>query len=214
VNLRSTAITAPVTRIFFLSLLAALLQPAAAHAQVHLQLIGGMTSAAERAPFFGAGLGVRVGFVEVDVEGGRFTNILSTGVLDALNQLQRERGLPIQGIASVPATYALGSLRIIPGVGPVRPFISAGFGLARLSPRIDVVVDGISIGDVFGLTSPASRTEPLGAVGAGLRIGVGNIHVEGGYRYLMIFNDFKTLNLTTSGMTHVNSVYAALGVGF
>jgi opacity protein-like surface antigen len=158
---------------------------------------------------------VRVGFVEVGVEAGRFTNVLSKGVLDALNELQRERGLAIQGIASVPATYALGSLRIIPGVGPVRPFVSAGFGVARLSPRIDVVIDGISIGDVFGLTSFESRTEPLAAVGAGVRIGVGNLHVEGGYRYLMFFNDFKTLNLNTnSTLAHVNSVYAALGVRF
>jgi len=136
-------------------------------------------------------------------------------VLDALNDLQRRRGLPIQGIASVPATYALGSLRIIPGAGPIRPFISAGFGVARLSPRINVVVEGISFGDVFGLTSFESKTEPMAAFGAGLRLDGGAIHVEGGYRYLVIFNDFRTLNFSTGSLlTRVNSVYGAVGVRF
>ena len=203
------------TRILFVGLLAVAVTPAVAQAQAHLQLIGGMTSAAERQPFFGAALGVRLGFIEVDIEGGRFSDILSKGVLDGLNELQRQRGLPIQGIASVPAAYALGSLRIIPGVGPIRPFISAGFGVARLSPRINVVVEGISFGDVFGLTSFKSVNEPMGALGGGLRIDMGAVHVEGGYRYLVIFNDFKTLNFNgSSQMTNINSVYAALGVRF
>jgi hypothetical protein len=201
--------------LLILGLLATVLLPSAAQGQAHLQLIGGMTSAAERKAFFGAGLGVRVGFAEIDIEGGRFTDILSEGVLDGLNELQRQRGLPIQGIASVPATYALGSLRFIPGVGPVRPFLSAGVGIARLSPRINVVVDGISLGDVFGLTSVESQNEPLAAIGAGLRVGTRAFHLEGGYRYLMIFTDFKTLNLSNNNLlTRVNSVYAALGVGF
>jgi hypothetical protein len=192
-----------------------LLWPAPAVAQAHLQFIGGVTSAAERKPFFGVALGVRVGAVEVDIEGGRLTDVLSKGVLDALNNLQRDRGLPVQGIASVPATYALGSLRIIPGAGPFRPFVSAGFGAARLSPRINVVVDGISLGDLFGLTSPASQTEPLAALGAGLRVGAGAIHVEAGYRYLVIFTDFRSLNFSAnSTLTHINSVYGALGVRF
>ncbi len=192
-----------------------LLWPAPAAAQAHLQLIGGMTSAAERKPFFGAAVGLRVGAVEIDIEGGRFTDVLSKGVLGALNDLQRERGLPVQGIASMPATYGLGSLRIIPGAGPFRPFVSAGFGVARVSPRINVLVDGISLGDVFGLTSLGSRTEPLAALGAGLRVGAGAIHVEAGYRYLVIFTDFRSLNFSASStLTRINSVYGALGVGF
>jgi hypothetical protein len=203
------------TRVLLVGVLVAAGFPAVAEAQAHLQLLGGVTSAAERQPFFGAALGVRIGAVEIDVEGGRFTDILPKGVLEGLNDLQRQRGLPVQGIASVPALYALGSFRIIPGAGPFRPFLSAGVGVARLSPQIDVVVDGISLGDVFGLTSFQSQIEPLAAVGAGLRIGAGPVHVEGGYRYLMVFNDFKTLNLDSSGMlARVNSVYVALGVGF
>jgi hypothetical protein len=208
-------VRAPLTGLFVLGAAASAGWPTPAAAQAHLQLIGGVTSAAERQPFFGAALGLRIGVLEVDLEGGRFTDLLSKGVLGALNDLQRERGLPVQGIASVPATYGLGSLRVIPGAGPFRPFVSAGFGVARLSPRINVVVEGISLGDVFGLTSFESRTEPLAAVGAGLRIGAGALHVEAAYRYLVIFNDFKTLNFSANGtLTRINSVYGALGVGF
>lgn len=204
------------TRILLIivGLLAVVLTPAAARAQVHLQLLGGATSAAARQPSFGAAIGVRVKFIEIDVEGGRFNDVLSKGVLDGLNELQRQRGLPIQGIASVPANYVLGSLRVIPGAGPFRPFVTAGFGLARLSPRINVVVDGISLGDVFGLTSFGSRTEPMATVGAGLRLDGRVLHVEGGYRHIVIFSDFRTLNFAGSGPTHVNSVYGAVGVRF
>jgi len=202
-------------RLVVFGLLAVALAAAPAQAQVHLQVLGGATYAAATKPFFGAAVGVRLSFLEIDIEGGRFSDVLSKGVLDGLNQLQRDRGLPVQAIASVPALYALGSVRVIPGVGAFRPFISAGFGVARLSPRFDVVVDGISLGDVFGLTSVDARNEPLAAIGAGLRIGAGKIHVEGGYRYLVIFNDYKTLNLSANSMlTHMSSVYGALGVQF
>lgn len=202
-------------RSFTAAVLVMLLLPAFAHAQAHLQLIGGTTRAADTNPFFGAAIGVRVGAIEFDLEGGRFTDILAKGVLDALNDLQRQKGLPVQGIASVPATYALASVRIIPGAGPVRPFVSGGFGVARMTPRIDVVVEGISLGDVFGLTSLGAQTKPMASAGAGLRLDFGKMHVEGGYRYLAVFSDFKTLNFTASSVTtHVHNVYGAVGVSF
>lgn len=191
------------------------LVPGVVRAQAHLQVLGGVTDAAEQHPFFGAAVGLRAGAIEFGIEGGRFSDILATGVLDALNELQRERGLPVQGIASVPATYALASLRVIPGVGPVRPFVVGGVGVARMTPRIDIVVDGISFGDVFGLTSLDARTEPMAAVGAGLRIDGGRVHVEGGYRYLVIFSDFRTLNFSSNSvLTRVNNIYGAVGVRF
>jgi hypothetical protein len=172
-----------------------------------------MTQAAERKPFVGAAIGLRVGPVEVDVEGGYLRDILPEGVASALNDLQRQRALPVQVIASVPAVYGLGSLRLIPGVGPLRPFVSAGAGLARISPRLDVEVNGISLGDVFGLTSFEATTAPMAAIGAGLRLDGGAIHVEGGYRFLVIKSDFRPVNLGEVA-TRVNSVYVALGGRF
>jgi hypothetical protein len=208
-------VTRRAMRTLIMGLCAVALTPALATAQAHMQLLGGLTETAERHPFFGAALGLRLGAIEFDVEGGRFSDILAKGVLDGLNQLQQDRGLPVQGIASVPATYALASLRVIPGVGPVRPFISGGVGLARMTPRIDVVIEGISFGDVFGLTSLGAYTEPMAALGAGLRIEAGKVHVEGGYRYIEIFSDFRTLNFSANTThTRVHSVYGAVGVGF
>jgi hypothetical protein len=197
------------------TVLAAVLLPGSARAQAHLQLLGGVTSAGDVEPFFAGALGVRMSAIEIDVEAGHFNDVLSKGILDGLNDLQRERGLPVQGIASVPAEYVLGSLRIIPAAGPFRPFITGGIGAARLRPRIDVVIEGISFGDVFGLTSLEPQIEPMAVAGAGLRIQGGKVHVEAAYRYVAIFSDFRSLNLSGSAEpTHVNSVYGALGVGF
>lgn len=202
-------------RLFFsAAVVCAILAPRPASAQAHLQLIGGMTSAAEQQPFFGAQIGMRLSFVEIDIEAGHFQDVMSKGVLSALNELQRQRGLSVQGIASVPAEYAVGSVRIIPGAGPFRPFISGGYGFARLRPRIDVVVEGISFGDVFGLTSFSAQTEPMVNLGAGVRIEGGKMHVEVGYRYVAIFTDFRGFNINSNVITHVNSAYGALGVRF
>lgn len=188
---------------------------AEARAQAHLQLIGGMTQAAERQPFFGAGIGVRFGALEIDAEGGYMKDLLPKGVLDSLNDLQRERNLPVQAIASVPALYGLAGLRLIPGAGPIRPFISAGAGVARLAPRFDVEVAGISLGDVFGLTSVDARLEPAGAVGAGLRIDGGAVHVEGGYRFLVVGSDFRPLGVGSGRVVmRVHTAYAAVGARF
>lgn len=195
------------------ALLALIFLPAVAQAQPHLQLLGGATEAAGRHPFFGAAVGLRLGPVELDIEGGRFHDILPEGVAEAINDLQEDRGLPVQAIASVPAFYALGSLRLIPGIGPVRPFLSVGAGAARVEPRLDVSVEGISFGDVFGLTSFGAYTVPMVAGGAGLRIDGGRVHVEGGYRYVAIISDFETLNLNTVHV-RVNQIYGAVGVGF
>jgi len=201
------------SRLFIVALLAGLATPASAWAQVHLQLLGGVTSAAEREPFFAASIGARLSFLEIDVEGGHYNNIMPKGVLEALNDLQRERGLSVQGIASVPANYAMGSVRIIPGIGVVRPFIQGGFGLVRLKPRVEVNIGGISLGDVFGLTSFGARTEPMAVVAAGVRIG-NKSHLELGYRYIVVFSDFRGFNLDSGVLTFANAAYGAVGVGF
>lgn len=205
---------AVIRSVVMMALAMGLMCPTSAWAQAHLQLLGGVTNAADQAPFFGGGIGVRISFIELDVEAGRFQDVLAKGVLDALNKLQESKGLPIQGIAKVPANYAFGSLRIIPGGAGIRPFVSAGVGVARLEPRIDVVVDGISFGDVFGLTSFDPITKPLAVASAGLRIEAGRVHFEAGYRYIAIFSDFKSNFSNGSVMTGVNAGYGALGVKF
>jgi hypothetical protein len=186
-----------------------------AHAQVSAKVLGGMTRAAESEPFIAGALGVRAGFIEVEGEVGRMFDILPSGLLDRLNELQRERGLPVQAIAKMPATYAMGSVRLIAPAGPVRPFAGVGGGIVRVEPKFDVVVAGISLGDVFGLTSVDARTETLLMAGAGVRIDVGRSGLlEVGYRYLLLFTDFGLESGLTIGRPDVNVVYGALGFRF
>ena len=203
-----------VLRMVAFSCVAMLVTAGTASAQVSLRVLGGVTTAAGESPFVAGSLGGRLAWIEIDVEGGRMFDILPEGLLDRLNDLQRQQGLPVQAIAKLPATYALGNLRFISPAGPVQPFVSAGAGFARLEPRFDVVVAGISLGDVFGLTSGGTQTEPLATAGAGLRIDVGRGYLDLGYRYLVIFSDFGLESGLRVGRTHVNSVYGALGISF
>jgi len=194
----------------------ALLFPAAAFAQVQLQGLGGMTDAASRAPFYAGALGIKVSFIEVDLEVGRFNNVLPSGVLGALQQLEQQHNLPAQAIASVPATYGLAQLRLIAPHGGLKPFVGGGLGVAHLEPQIDVSVSGINLGDVFGLTAFQPQNETMAVGTAGLRLDFGAINVEGGYRYIVIFSQFtpSTNTSTDKVLTHVSAVYGALAIRF
>jgi hypothetical protein len=186
-----------------------------AQAQVSAKVLGGVTRAAATEPFIAGSLGLRAGFIEVEGEVGRLFDILPSGLLDRLNDLQREQGLPVQAIAKMPATYAMGNLRIISPVGPVRPFGTVGAGIARVEPTFDVVVAGISLGDVFGLTSVNPRTQTMLMAGAGVRIDVGRSGLlEVGYRYLLLFADFGLESGLTIGRPDANVVHGALGFRF
>jgi hypothetical protein len=208
-------VTRVVVRIFASALLT-LAVSTSAWAQVELQGIGGVTSAAGRQPFWAGALGVKVTFIEIDGEVGRFQDILPKGVLDAISQLQRQRGLPVQAIASVPATYAVGSIRLISPGGPIRPFLSGGVGVARLEPQLDISVDGISLGDVFGLTAFQPQTKTMAMLAAGVRLDLGRANIEGGYRYVVIFSHYRpNANFANdSVLTYVNCLYGAVGFRF
>ena len=172
-------------RLLYVPLLAAAIAigaAAPATAQVQLQALGGATSAAARAPFYAGALGVKFTLLEFDAEVGRLHNVLPSGVLDALRQLEQQHGVPVRVTASVPATYGLLGLRLISPGGFIQPFVSAGVGIAHLEPRLNVAVDGISFGDVFGVTALRAQNRPMAAAGAGLRFDFGPVNVEGGYR--------------------------------
>jgi hypothetical protein len=203
-------------RLVALASVAALLTAAPALAQVQLQGLAGMTDAAERAPFYGAALGIKLSFLEIDLEGGRMNNVLPSGVLDALHQLEQQNNLPVQAIARVPATYGLGQVRVIGPHGFIKPFVGGGLGVAHLEPQIDISVQGIDLGNVFGLTSFQSQNKTLGLVSAGLRFDFGPANFEGGYRYIVIFSQFQPSTNTSSDkvLTHVNTIYGAIAVRF
>ena len=185
-------------------------------AQVQLQGLAGMTDAAARAPFVAGAIGFKISFIEIDLEGGRFHDVLPKGVLDAVNQLEQQNNLPVQAIARVPATYALGQLRFIRPGGVLQPFVGVGIGVAHLEPQIDVTVEGISLGDVFGLTSFNSQNKTMAEGSAGLRLDFHAVNVEGGYRYLVIFSHFDPSTNTGNDtiLTKLNVVYGAVAVRF
>jgi len=187
-----------------------------ARAQVQLQGLVGVTSAGETAPFYAAALGLRAGFIELDLEAGRLHNVVPKGILDAITELEREHGLPVRTAVSVPATYGLANLRVISPAGVFRPFASAGIGVARLEPRLDVTIDDISLGDIFGAADFGRQTKTMALVSAGVRLDFHAFNVEGGYRFFVIYSHFHpdTALNGDNVLVSVSSAYAAIAIGF
>lgn len=199
--------------------LAVLAVASSAAAQVHLQLNGGATRAARTDSFVSGELGARLKFVEIDVEAGRMNDVLPDGIIAELDRLQRARGLAVQLRPSLPASYVLGSIKLISPAGGVKPFVSAGYGMARVEPRVDVNVPSLPIADVFGIAVAKKENDPMVTFGAGLRITAApdeRVHVDIGYRYVRIFSDFRfdTDLENDRVLTNAHTVYAGVGVRF
>jgi hypothetical protein len=187
-----------------------------AFAQVQLQGLGGRTDAGDHASFFAGAIGFKVSFIEIDVEGGRLHDVLPSSLVDEIRRLEVERGLPLQAVARVPANYAAGSVRfLIPG-STVQPFFSAGLGVARLQPQIDVVFNGVDFSDVLRNRIVDRQTSPMALLGAGVRFDFHVINVEGGYRYYGIFSHvIRTTDLSRDRVfASVQAIYAALAIRF
>ena len=185
-------------------------------AQIQLQGLGGRTDAADRAPFFAGAVGIKISFIEIDLEGGRLHDVLPSSLLEEMYRLERERGLPLQVVARVPATYGAGSVRfLIPG-STVQPFVSAGFGIARLQPQINLVINGINFSDVLRDRIIDRQTSPMVLLGAGIRLDFHVVNIEGGYRYYAILSHVeRTTDLSRDrALATVQAVYAALAFRF
>jgi hypothetical protein len=196
------------------AVLLASVQPALA--QIQLQGLGGRTDAANHAPFFAGAVGIKITFIEIDLEGGRLHDVLPSSLLEEMYRLERERGLPLQVVARVPATYGAGSVRfLIPG-STFQPFVSAGFGIARLQPQINLVINGINFSDVLRDRIIDRQTSPMVLLGAGLRLDFHAINIEGGYRYYAILSHVeRTTDLSQDrALATVQAVYAALAFRF
>jgi opacity protein-like surface antigen len=196
---------------------AVMMLAAPAVAQVHLQINGGMTRAARDDRFVSGELGVRLGFFEVDGEVGRFNDVLPNGIADQLTRLLNDRGLGVQAKATLPATYALASVRLISPSGVVRPFISGGYGVARVEPRLDIDISGLPVSDVFGIAVAKKENDQMVTAGAGLRFAVApRVHIDATYRYVWIFSDFRPdTNIDNDRvLTSAHTLSAGLGVRF
>jgi opacity protein-like surface antigen len=192
---------------------------APAAAQVHLQLNGGATRSARTDSFVSGELGARMKCLEIDVEAGRMNDVLPKGIVSELDRLQRARGLAVQLRPSLPASYLLGTIKLISPAGGVKPFVSAGYGIARVEPRVDVDIPALPIADVFGIAVAKKENDPMLTFGAGLRISAApdeRVHVDVGYRYVRIFSDFRfDTDLDNDRvLTNAHTVYAGVGVRF
>ena len=194
----------------------ALLLSRPAAGQVQLQGLGGRTDAAEHAPFFAGIVGIKITFIEIDLEAGRLQNVLPSSILDQIFRLEQQNGLPLQAIVRVPATYGAGSVRFIVPTGVVQPFVSGGLGIARLQPRFDATIAGFNIGDLLGGRIIEPQNSTMAIIGAGLRFDFHAVNIEGGYRYYAIFSHFtRTIDLShKDAISTVQAIYGAVAFRF
>ena len=180
-----------------------------------LQGIVAMTSTNDRNPSFGVALGGRAGWMEITGEGGRMQNVVPKDLQNIVRQMQQAAGIndPLATVR-VPAYYGLVSLKVVPSRGVIRPFVTAGGGLARLNPELRSGAVQVTLPGVF---PPRKSTKALLAAGAGLRFGFGrNLAIDGGYRYSRIYSDYRVdTNLGNDAiLTNIGTWYAAFGIRF
>lgn len=180
-----------------------------AQAQGVVQAIGGITNQAEQHPVFAIGVGGKAGVLEVDGEFGKFLNIVPKRSFDLARQLS---GGTIE--ARLPAWYGMGSLRLIGAMGPVQPYLNGGLGLARLQPELSATNGSTTTVLVFG--SDQDENKFLMGGGGGLRFDAGRMAVDAGYKYIRIFEKYRSDTDFNNDdvLVNVHMFYVALGIKF
>lgn len=183
--------------------------PRPADAQVLVQAIGGMAKTAETKPVFAGAISGKTGPVELGVEVGHFDTIAPKSIFDAT--LAATGG---KVDADLPAWYGMGNLKVIAKSGAVQPFVQVGAGAARLHPMLDGSDPKVTVSSQFG--ESGDTTKFLAAAGAGLRIKVDKMLLEGGYRFVRIFTNFEPNSNFNDDKVLVNAhvFYVSLGMHF
>jgi hypothetical protein len=178
-------------------------------AQVLVQAIGGMTKTAETKPVFAGAVSGKAGPVELGVEVGHFDTIAPKTIFDAT--LAASGG---KVDADLPAWYGMGNLKFIAKSGAIQPFVQVGAGAARLHPLLDGSAPNVTLSSQFG--ESGDTTKFLAAAGAGLRIKVQKVLVEGGYRFIRVFTNFEPNSNFKDDKVLVNAhmFYVSLGLHF
>lgn len=178
-------------------------------AQGLIQGIVGVTKTASQNPVFAGAIGGKAGIFEIDGEFGRMQNIVPKSLADTT--LSVSGG---EAKAELPAWYGMGNLRLIAPTGPVQPFVTAGAGFARLHPRFTVNDPDVSVQSIFG--ENGDTTKFLAGVGGGLRVTAGRVLIDGGYRFIRVFQKYRSdANFNNDDvLVNVHMFYLALGVKF
>lgn len=187
------------------------LSAGAASAQGMVQVVGGVTNQADQHPVLGAALAARGGALEIDVEGGRMFNIVPRETFDRARQVSVGNAE-----AKLPAWYGMTSLKVMVPAGPVTPFVTGGLGLARLEPQVEVTSGSTTATVVFGDNGDSNRNKFLLGGGGGVRLGTGRTTLDLGFKYIRIFENYRTdTNFENDDVrVNVRMFYAALGVRF
>ena len=191
-----------------LALLAGVVQPS--EAQTTTQVVVGDSNADRSAPVIALGLASQHGPFEFGIEGGRLFDIVPAGVGNASRLLSG-------GAASarLPAWYGMALGRVLVPIGPLQPFVAGGTGGARLAPSVHSFNSAASLPVIFG-GDESARVRFMTTMGAGVRIGTGPLRIEGGYRWLRVFQHYRPdTNFSNDDvLVSARVVYGALVIRF
>jgi opacity protein-like surface antigen len=160
------------------------------------------------APTFGASVAVPLSdHVQIVGEAGRLTDIKAPILDDLLDVAPVDFGMS--------AWYAEGGLRFLASRrSPVRPYVEATAGVARLRPSVGL--DGWLGALTNAGLSFLDSTEPIVGAGTGVMFEAGPLSLDLGYRYKRILaNDAlsSVFSLGNDGFD-VNQVRVGVGVRF
>ncbi|MCC7417648.1 MAG: outer membrane beta-barrel protein [Acidobacteria bacterium] len=186
----------------------------AALSERYVEVLGGWTFGEKGSQFFGGELGFPVKpDLRVFFEAGRMNDAGSFAIREAARQLedglsQVSSGVAVQ--AEQPTFFLGGGLRYaVPLQGSrVRPFVSAGAGLARVEQKTTVMVNGRDVTDaleelrvVLGTDLSGSFTRAHVTLGGGLEIVVHDRAFAGiSYRFMRIFAEDSGISVNRAGL--------------
>jgi hypothetical protein len=179
----------------------------------------GAGSVHKAAGLVGGQLGYRVSDrIEIFGEGLGLLNVVNNDRLDLVRRvgafLQASQGGTVSSTIKAPAFYAGGGLHLmLTGVQRVRPFVSVGAGVARVTLQPAFTLGGADVtaslpqyGVTLGSDLTGSLTKPAFAGGVGVRIAQGRWGIDA---------DVGVISIRTAGSpTNVLRTSAGLGFGF
>ena len=191
---------------------------------------GGPAATAVTSPFFGASAGANVTRnIQLVGEVGRMQDVFATFTRDDLRLAEQDfattEGAVLAASVKMPTVFATGGVRVLLANNyRVRPYLSAGAGVARLDPKPTFLIEGIDLTSI-AMQEPALNTmfdrqiKPMAVVGGGVAVEVvRHFTVHAGYRYSRIFVDTNYLQSPDSPHNHkgfnVHRAYLGAGVAF
>jgi hypothetical protein len=190
--------------------------PASSSSRVSIGAIGGVGGAGKTSGLAGGELAFRLtDRIEVFGEGVGMRDLVTQPRRDLAarigNVLAVSQGRAVATSISVPTFYGGGGVRLmLTRAGGVRPYVTGGGGMARLTIKpvfllggADVTANLSQYGVTLGNDLTGTVTKAAVSAGAGVRANRGRWYVDGGVRVLTIRTDPEAINF----------IGAAVGLG-